>query len=62
MKQLRRLVLSMEGVALGGIVTFSVVGTLNPQHNIYILLQLGCGLIILAGEVTVRRLDTRLDD
>lgn len=52
----------MEGVALGGIVTFSVVGTLNPQHNIYILLQLGCGLIILAGEVTVRRLDTRLDD
>lgn len=62
MKQLRRLVLSVEGVALGGIVTFSVVGTLNPQHSIYVFLQVICGVVILAGEITMRRLETRLDD
>lgn len=62
MKRLRRLVLSVEGIALGGIVTFSVVGTLNSQRNIYIVLQVICGLVILAGEVAVHRLDTRLDD
>ncbi len=62
MKRLRRLVLSVEGIALGGIVTFSVAGTLTSQRGVYILLQAICGLVILAGELTVRRLDTRLDD
>lgn len=60
MKHIRAMLLSVEGMALAGIVAFSVVGALNPKQMVFVALQWGCGLVLLAGEIALYRLDARL--
>lgn len=54
------MLLSVESMALAGVVGFSVVGALNSRQMIFVALQWGCGLVLLAGEIALYRLDTRL--
>lgn len=54
------MLLSVEGMALTGVVAFSAVGALNPKQMVFVALQWGCGLVLLAGEIALYRLDTQL--
>lgn len=56
------LILGIEAAALAGVVTFSVVGGMHTRQPIFLALQFLCGVLIVAGELAVRRIDSQAND
>lgn len=59
MERLRTIVIGVEGLALVGIVTFTVAGITNSRQMAFTILSYICGGVILAGELVVHRLNSK---
>lgn len=61
-RRLRAVILGVEATALAGLVTFSIAGGMHTRQPIFVVLQFLCGVLIVAGELAVRRIDSQADD
>lgn len=52
----RFVLLVVDGLALIGLVVFSVLGARNPDHSGYVIGQIACAVIVLATVLLLRRI------